>query len=124
MIILLIALGGAVGSVSRYLLGGMVQRALHLEFPMGTFVVNVVGCLLIGVFAKFFVGAQTELPMRATLMIGFCGGFTTFSAFSNETFAIIQGGDWPKALLYATLSMVVCIGATALGYTVSRPLNP
>ena len=124
MIILLIALGGAVGSVSRYLLGGAVQRALHLDFPIGTFAVNVVGCLLIGVLAKYFLHSQTELQAKATLMVGFCGGFTTFSAFSVETLGLIQGGEWMKAVGYVVLSCVVGIGATAIGFALAPSMNP
>jgi CrcB protein len=124
MILLLIALGGAAGSVLRYLIGGMVQRAIHPDFPIGTFVVNVIGCLLIGAFAKLFMHSQTELPLRATLMVGFCGGFTTFSAFSNETLGLMQGGEWMKAGAYVVLSCVVCLGATATGFAFGRPLNP
>ncbi|MGH7655448.1 MAG: fluoride efflux transporter CrcB [Gemmatimonadaceae bacterium] len=124
MIILLIALGGAVGSVARYLLGRAVQGALHLEFPIGTFAVNVLGCLLIGVLAKFFMHSQTEIPLRATLMIGFCGGFTTFSTFSLDTLGLIQGGEWGRAALYVALSALVCVGATAAGFAVGPSLNP
>ncbi|HEY2849122.1 MAG TPA: fluoride efflux transporter CrcB [Gemmatimonadaceae bacterium] len=124
MIVLLIAIGGAVGSVARYLMGRAVQEALHLNFPTGTFIVNVVGCLVIGVLAKFFLHSQTELPLRATLMIGFCGGFTTFSSFSLETLGLIQGGEWGKATGYVVLSALVCVGATAAGFALGRPLNP
>jgi CrcB protein len=124
MIILLIALGGAVGTVARYLMGRAVQGALHLDYPVGTFAVNVVGCLAIGVLAKLFLHSQTELPLRATLIIGFCGGFTTFSSFSLETLALIQGGEWSKAASYVVLSAMVCVGATAAGFAVGRPLNP
>jgi CrcB protein len=124
MIILLIAIGGAVGSVARYLMGRAVQGALHLEFPIGTFAVNVVGCLVIGMLAKFFMHSQTELQLRATLMIGFCGGFTTFSTFSLETLGLIQGGEWGKAAVYVVLSALVCVGATAAAFSLTRPLNP
>ena len=124
MIILLIALGGAVGSVARYLMGRAVQGALHLEFPIGTFAVNVLGCLLIGVLAKFFMHSQTELPLRATLMIGFCGGFTTFSTFSLDTLGLIQGGEWGKAAVYVALSALVCVCATAAGFALGPSLNP
>jgi CrcB protein len=123
MIILLIALGGAVGSVARYLMGTAVQSALHLKFPVGTFAVNIVGCLVIGVLAKFFLHSQTELPLRAALMIGFCGGFTTFSSFSLDTLGLMQGGEWGKAAAYVLLSALVCVGATAAGFAIGRPLN-
>ena len=124
MILLLIALGGAVGSVTRYLLGGLVQRSFHPDFPIGTLAVNVLGCLLIGVFAKLFFHSQTALPLRATLMIGFCGGFTTFSAFSNETLGLILGGEWLRAGMYVLLSCALCLGATAAGFAAGRSLNP
>jgi fluoride exporter len=124
MILLLIALGGAVGSVARYVLGRAVQGALHLEFPTGTFAVNLAGCLLIGVLARVFMHSQTDLPLRATLIVGFCGGFTTFSTFTLETFGLIQGGEWAKALIYAGLSCIVCVCSTAAGFALARPMNP
>jgi CrcB protein len=124
MILLLIALGGAVGSVARYLLGGLVQRTLHPDFPIGTLAVNIIGCALIGVFAKLFLHSQTELPLRATLMVGFCGGFTTFSAFSNETLGLIQGGEWTRAGVYVGLSVIASLGATAAGFALGKSLNP
>ncbi len=124
MIYLLIALGGAVGSVSRYALGRAVQGLTHHNFPVGTLLVNVSGCLLIGVLAKFFMGSQTELPLRATLMIGFCGGFTTFSSFTLETLALAQTGAWARAALYVAMSMVICLAATAAGFAIGKPLNP
>jgi fluoride exporter len=124
MILALIALGGAVGSVARYLLGGAVQRTFHPGFPVGTLAVNVAGCLLIGVLARFFLHSQTELPLKAALMVGFCGGFTTFSAFSLETLGLIQGGEWQKAAAYSLLSFVGCLCGTAAGFAITRPLNP
>lgn len=125
MIILLIALGGAVGSVARYLLGQGIQGALsHHNFPVGTLTVNILGCFAIGVLAKVLLHGQTELPLRAALMIGFCGGFTTFSTFTLETFAFIQGGEWARAALYVAMSAFICIAATAAGFALGRPLNP
>ncbi len=123
MTLLLIGLGGAVGSVLRYVLGGFVQRTFHPAFPVGTFAVNVAGCLLIGIFAKLFLHSQTDLTLKATLMAGFCGGFTTFSAFSLETLGLVQGGEWPKALGYVLLSCVVCISATAVGFAAGPSFN-
>jgi len=124
MIILLIALGGAIGSVVRYLLQQAVQGLTHHNFPVGTLVVNIAGCLIIGVLAKVFMHAQTEQALRVALMTGFCGGFTTFSAFSLETFALIQGGEWARAAVYVALSAVICVGATAAGFAIGKPLNP
>jgi CrcB protein len=116
MTLLMIALGGATGSVSRYLFGAFVQRAFHAAFPIGTLAVNVAGCLLVGVLTRSFLHNQTDLQLRAGLIVGFCGGFTTFSTFSFETFALMQGGEWAKAAGYVTLSVLVCVAATAVGY--------
>lgn len=124
MILLLIAVGGAAGSVARYLFGRAVQGAIHPDFPIGTFAVNAAGCLLVGVLARVFLHSQTELSLRAMLMVGFCGGFTTFSTFTLETLGLIQGGEWVRAAAYMTLSCVVCVGATIAGFAMGRPLNP
>jgi CrcB protein len=123
MTLLIIALGGAAGSMSRYLLGGFVQRAAHAGFPFGTLAVNVAGCLLVGALTRHFLHSQTDLQLRAGLIVGFCGGFTTFSAFSAETLGLIQGGEWTKAAGYVTLSVFACVAATAVGYSVAHQLN-
>ena len=125
MIYLFVALGGAIGSVARYALGRAVQGLVHQNFPVGTLIVNITGCLLIGgVLAKYFMGAQTETALRTTLMIGFCGSFTTFSSFTLETLALAQTGAWARAALYVVLSMAVCLAATAVGFAIGKPLNP
>ena len=113
--ILWIGLGGAVGSVLRYLLGGVVQRASGMPFPLGTLAINVTGCFIIGALSQHYVGVQTHPQMRTALMTGFCGGFTTFSAFSLETAGLIRGGEYQKAGAYILLSVVVSIVATFAG---------
>lgn len=119
---LLIALGGAAGSLCRYGLGSLVQRSAAIGFPVGTFAVNVLGCFLVGGIAKLFINVQAHPHVKAMLIVGFCGGFTTFSAFSLETVALMQGGQWPKAFLYASMSMVACVIATAAGFALTRSL--
>jgi len=114
--LLAIALGGAVGSVARYLLGRGIQRLTPYAFPFGTLAVNVVGCVIIGVIARQFLNDETRPVLQASLMVGFCGGFTTFSAFSLETLGLIQAGNWPRAIAYVLASVVLCLGGTALGY--------
>jgi CrcB protein len=120
MILLLIAVGGAAGSVLRYLIGGRVQHFAPHGFPLGTLFVNVVGCFLIGIFVRQFMNIQTHNYMRALLMVGFCGGFTTFSAFSMETVGLIEGGEYPRAIAYITLSVLLCLIATFAGMSVVR----
>lgn len=115
-----IALGGAAGSVLRYILGGAVQRFSARGFPVGTLVVNVLGCILIGVLLQRFINEQTHPAARALLIVGFCGGFTTFSTFSAETIAIMLGGDVGRATIYVLLSVALCLLATWGGMTMAR----
>ena len=122
MILLLIAIGGAAGSVLRYLIGGRVQHFAPHGFPVGTLFVNVAGCFLIGIFIRHFMNIQTHNYMRALLVVGFCGGFTTFSAFSMETIGLIDGGEYPRAFSYILLSIVLCLTATFAGMTVMRAM--
>ena len=120
MILLLIAVGGAAGSVLRYLIGGRVQHFAPHGFPLGTLFVNVAGCFLIGIFVRQFMNIQTHNSLRALLMVGFCGGFTTFSAFSMETVGLIEGGEYPRAIAYIMLSVLLCLIATFAGMSVVR----
>ena len=122
MILLLIAIGGAAGSVLRYLIGGRVQHFAPHGFPVGTLFVNVVGCFLIGIFIRQFMNIQAHNYMRALLVVGFCGGFTTFSTFSMETVGLIEGGEYPRAFSYILLSVVLCLTATFAGMTAMRAL--
>jgi len=118
-----IAVGSALGGVSRYLIGGLVQRSTGSSFPAGTLVVNVTGSFLIGVFLRYGLETPTLTPeMRAFLTIGFCGGYTTFSTFSYETVALLEDGQWGRAAVYAGASMVLSIGATLLGLLAARGL--
>lgn len=95
MNILLIAIGGAVGSVCRYLLSSAVLRTLGTLFPAGTFVVNVLGCLAFGAIAGAAQERVSLSPeMRALLLAGLLGGFTTFSSFMNESFVLAREGQF------------------------------
>ena len=120
MILLLIAIGGAAGSVLRYLIGGRVQRFAPHGFPLGTLFVNVAGCFLIGILIRQFMNIQTHNYLRALLVVGFCGGFTTFSAFSMETVGLIEGGEYARAISYIALSVLLCLTATVAGMSAMR----
>ena len=122
MIYLLIALGGAVGSVFRYVVGGAVQRTSDSGFPLGTMFVNVSGCFLIGVLVRQFLNMQLSPELRALLIVGFCGGFTTFSTFSAETLGLVEGGEYGRAAGYVVLSVTLCLAATLAGMTTMRLL--
>ena len=117
-----IAIGSAFGGIARY---GITRLALSLgaTFPWGTIAVNVIGCFIMG-----FVGTlplstgRLTAPegLRLFLMVGVCGGFTTFSSFSEETFALAHAGDWLRAASNITLSIGLCLLTVALGHMLAR----
>lgn len=119
MMILLVFVGGGAGSVCRYLIGRAFATTA-MGFPIGTLAVNLMGCLLVGLLARFVAGASDEPMLRAALIIGFCGGFTTFSAFSHDTVSLILGGRWALATSYVAISVVGCLLGTALALRVAR----
>lgn len=111
-----IAAGGALGSVLRYLMGTLVQGWTPVRFPVGTLSVNVLGSLAIGVLYVWLLERTPSSPSAVGFwMTGVLGGFTTFSAFSLESVGLLQQGAWPRALTYVLLSIVLCLGAAALG---------
>jgi CrcB protein len=89
-------------------------------FPVGTMFVNVSGCFLIGVLLRQFLNMQVSPELRAFLIVGFCGGFTTFSTFSAETLGLIEGGEYARATGYVILSVGLCIAATFAGMATMR----
>jgi CrcB protein len=118
-----VAIGSAVGGVSRYLLGGVIQRALAASFPVGTLLINVTGSALLGFLLRYALDTPSLTPeIRALLGVGFCGGYTTFSTFSYETLALLEDGDWRRAGLYVTLSVVGSLLATFVGFVAAREL--
>lgn len=118
-----VALGGALGSLARWGLSGAVQRWTGAAFPWGTFAVNLVGSLLIGVVTALALErALVPPPARLFLVTGVLGGFTTFSALSYETFALLRDGQWLAAAGYALGSLVAGVGATIAGYGLALKL--
>lgn len=120
--ILLVGTGGFIGSVCRYLLGGAVQRMLHtLRFPYGTLAVNVIGCFLIG-FVYGLGNSKQFFSTEARLFLatGFLGGFTTFSSFGYETFALATDVHITAALGNVALQVIIGLTAVWLGNAVSR----
>lgn len=121
----LVALGGALGSVSRFLLGPAIHRAFGFTFPYGTLVINILGSLMLGVVAGLAIDGGTVSPQaRAFLAIGFCGGFTTFSAFSFETISLLEGGHLGRAGAYVIASVALSLTAGWLGLLAARQLLP
>ncbi len=112
--VLLVGLGGFLGSALRFLLSKFNDNVLGL--PLGTLTVNVLGSLLIGVFAGIFVKELGNHHLKFLLATGFCGGFTTFSTFSLENYTMLQNGQIGTALLYIIGSLVLGLLAVMLGY--------
>jgi CrcB protein len=116
---LLVALGGAIGSVSRAWVSVTVVRLVGPNFPWSTMVINVVGSAIIGIVAASALSPTRTFitqEVRIFLMVGFCGGFTTFSSFSLQTFELLREGRPAAALANVALSVVLCIVAAAAGY--------
>ena len=118
---LLIGTGGFIGSVLRYWTSVNAYRVFGEKFPYGTFTVNVIGCLLIGFIAEV---SENRFPIspeiRTFLMIGFLGGYTTFSTFGYETFMLIQDKDYVTAFLNVLLSVVVCLASVWIGTLIAK----
>lgn len=121
--VLAIGLGGAAGSMLRFWMSTWVHSWAGRGFPYGTLAVNVVGCLLMGLlFVLFMERLSNDTVWRAGILIGVLGGFTTFSAFSIETFSLIEQGAWLKAAVNTTASLVLSIGATWIGVILGRQI--
>ena len=119
--VLLVAVGGGVGSVLRYLTSGLAARWLGLDFPYGTLIVNVTGSLLIGVVqALAEEAAVLPEPARLFLSAGVMGGFTTYSAFSYETMRLIELDALGRALVNVVVTTLVCLSVCALGLAAGR----
>lgn len=121
--VLAIAAGGALGSVLRYWMSTWVHSLAGRDFPYGTLAVNVVGCLLMGfLFALFIDRLSSDSIVRAGILVGVLGGFTTFSSFSIETFNLLEEGLWLAAGINAAASLVLCLAATWIGVITARAL--
>lgn len=121
--VLAIGLGGAAGSMLRFWMSTWVHSWAGRGFPYGTLAVNMVGCLLMGLlFVLFMERLSNDTVWRAGILIGVLGGFTTFSAFSIETFSLIEQGAWLKAAVNTTASLVLSIGATWIGVILGRQI--
>jgi CrcB protein len=119
--ILAVALGGAIGSVARYLVSIGSGKLFGLDFPWGTMIVNVTGSFLIGACAAIFVAKwQLSQAVRIFLTVGFCGGYTTFSTFSLDAFYLAERGALIPAAGYVAASVVLSIAALVLGVHLIR----
>jgi CrcB protein len=116
--LLLVALGGALGSVARVLAAWAIPAS---RLVWGTVLVNIVGSFLVGcLMARIEPMNAGSLRFHSLAVLGFCGGFTTFSSFSWQTFEQMQKGDWSAAIANVTLSVALCLFATWLGWRLGR----
>jgi CrcB protein len=121
-----VALGGALGTTARYWLSGVVARSFGETFPWGTLIINVTGSFVIGFFGaltgpdgRLFVGSTA----RQFVMIGMCGGFTTFSSFSLQTLNLMNDGEWFRAGANIGMSVVLCMIAVWAGVILAGSIN-
>ncbi|MFD2032817.1 fluoride efflux transporter CrcB [Ancylobacter dichloromethanicus] len=111
--------GGAIGSVLRFGINRWLTLLLGDALPWGTILVNIGGAFVIGLFAASFEGnARSIIPLevRQFLLVGLCGGFTTFSSFSLQTLVLLNAGEAGRAMLNVALSVMLCLIAVSLGY--------
>ena len=121
-----VAIGGALGTTARYWLSGLIARSIGETFPWGTLLINISGSFLIGFVAaltgpggRSFVGST----MRQFVMIGVCGGYTTFSSFSLQTLNLVNDGEWLRAGANITGSVVLCMIAVWSGALLAGSIN-
>ena len=121
-----IALGSALGGMARFWCTGVMARLLGETFPWGTLLVNVLGSLIIGFFAtltapdgRMFV----DQTIRQFVMIGFLGGYTTFSSFSLQTFELLRAGENIRAGIYIAASVLLCLLGTVLGHALASGIS-
>ena len=119
--ILLVGLGGGAGSILRYLAYLLSHRIFGDKFPFGTIIVNIVGCLIVGILIGLLGKLNpADVNMKMLLITGFCGGFTTFSALSAESLAMIESGNILTAILYIAGSVIIGLLAVWLGLVIVR----
>ncbi|BBM46359.1 fluoride efflux transporter CrcB [Leptotrichia trevisanii] len=114
---LMVGIGGGIGAILRYLISAV---PLKVSFPVQTFVTNVLGAILIGVVVEVVVGREISENWNLFLKVGICGGFTTFSTFSLETYNLIEKGNTGIALGYAVLSVVLSVVGVFIGRGIVR----
>lgn len=126
MAYLLVALGGALGSVARFWMNGLISARFGETFPWGTLTINVTGSFIIGILGALTLpelGGAHRAAIVQFFMIGICGGFTTFSSFSLQTLNLLRDGEWLYAAGNILASVILCMIAVGLGWLVGASFN-
>ncbi len=119
--LLIVGFGGFIGTVFRFLISRYIQESFTSIFPWGTLIVNILGSLLIGIFFGISEKGNLMSPeWRIFLTVGICGGFTTFSSISNESFLFMQNKDWIRFALYPSFSFFLGLIAVFLGRSIIK----
>jgi CrcB protein len=116
---IIVVIGSGIGGLGRYWVGVYAARMFGEGFPIGTLFINVGGSFIIGLYGALTMAggvAPASAEMRTFVMVGLCGGYTTFSSFSLQTFDLIKSGEVGRAALYIILSVLLCVIGTAVGY--------
>lgn len=118
--VILVGIGGLLGSISRYLAATLITKTIPSAFPYGTFAVNILGCLIVGVIFGLSEKFDWLPEWRLFLATGFCGGFTTFSSFAYENIVLLQDKDYLTFASYSILSFALGLAATFIGLSLTR----
>jgi len=118
-----VAVGGALGCVSRYYLTAFIQQRAGPSFPVGTLLINITGSFLLGFIMRYALqSGAVSAETRMLLTSGFCGGYTTFSTYSYETAMMLDDGEYGRAALYVGSSVVLALAGTLLGFAAANRL--
>ena len=117
---MLVGLGGFFGSIARYGIYLWVDKQWATNFPLATWLVNMTGCLLIGIFLGYLSRSEGLDSARLVLVVGFCGSFTTYSTFANDKLQLLQASDFSSFIGYLILTLLLGILCVYVGYVVSR----
>lgn len=122
--IMLVGLGGFIGSIGRYMISKWNTNECFIALPIGTLAVNILGSFIIGFLAGVPIKSEwMTADMRLLLMVGICGGFTTFSSFTNENMSLIQNGQYILAFAYTLMSIALGLAAVFIGHYLSNYFN-
>jgi len=122
--ILLVGLGGAIGSILRYVISFMIKKQLIIDYqPIATMIINFLGSFIIGYGMHQMMKNNWQDSLNFLIIIGFCGGFTTFSTFAYENFIFLQNHQLISFITYTLLSVIFCISGVYIGYFVVDKIN-